>query len=200
MFQHTEQHIKHRPMCCPETEGRAPLLFRLSALKSGVSTNKEIQMKTLFCFLLLTLSAILPSHAQQAIDSHAQFASEEQSALYRKLLREIRCPTCQNQDIAESNAPLAKQLRNLITQQIQSGKSADEITQYLIDRYGDFITYAPRVQKNTLVLWFSPALIMLLALGFWLMQRKRSNTQAQLSLEQMAQLEQWLNQYGKVRS
>lgn len=160
---------------------------------------KKIFINVLMCSTLLLLST--NSHSQQAIDSQTQFSSEEHALLYRKLLREIRCPTCQNQDIAESNAPLAKQLRELISQQITLGKNADEITQYLVDRYGDFITYAPRVQKNTLVLWFAPAIIMLFALMLWLTTRKRSSAQTQqLTSEQMAQLQQWLKQYGKVRS
>lgn len=163
-----------------------------------VSVWKRALLNLLLCLTILMFSTL--SHAQQAINSQAQLNNEEQSLLYRKLLREIRCPTCQNQDIAESNAPLAKQLRDLISQQIKLGKNGDEITQYLVDRYGDFITYAPRVQKNTLVLWFAPITIMLFALMLWFRMRQRSSAPKQLTPEQMAQLQQWLSQYGKVRS
>lgn len=156
-------------------------------------------MKRLICILALSFG-IHFSHAQ-AIDSGSQFNTQEEKALYQEMVRVIRCPTCQNQDIAESNAPLAKQLRDLIAEQIKAGKNGDEITDYLVERYGDFITYAPRLQKNTAVLWFAPITFMLFALGFWLFIRhSRQYKQQCLNPEQEAQLQAWLKQYGKVGS
>ena len=156
-------------------------------------------MKRLICILALSFG-IHVSHAQ-AIDSGSQFNTQEEKALYQEMVRVIRCPTCQNQDIAESNAPLAKQLRDLIAEQIKAGKNGDEITDYLVERYGDFITYAPRLQKNTVVLWFAPITFMLFALGFWLFIRhSRQYKQQCLNPEQEAQLQAWLKQYGKVSS
>lgn len=152
----------------------------------------------IFRFFIILLSFWANLSYAQAISNSVQFEQAEQAALYQEMLRIIRCPTCQNQDIAESNAPLAKQLRDLIATQIQAGKNRDEITDYLVERYGDFITYAPRVQKNTLVLWFAPLAVMLLALAFWLGLRKRQNPpDKSLSPEQAAQLQQWLATYGR---
>ncbi|SUO96407.1 cytochrome c-type biogenesis protein [Suttonella ornithocola] len=150
-------------------------------------------------FLLFISTFLLPliSHSQ-AIQAAPTFATAEQSAQYNHLTRIIRCPTCQNQDIAESNAPLARQLRQLIAEQIQAGKTEKEITDYLIARYGDFITYQPRLTKNTIVLWFAPIAIMLLCLLLWLIIRRLARPDNRtLTAEQHQQLAQWLSQYRK---
>lgn len=91
-----------------------------------------------------------------------------QDAQFTHLLRELRCLVCQNQDLADSNAELAKDLRNEVYQLVKSGKTDGEIMQYLTDRYGDFILFKPPVKGITAMLWFGPALFMLLGLFiFW---------------------------------
>lgn len=148
--------------------------------------------------LILTLLLILisPVTFPQAISDTPQFTTPIQQQQYSQLTRIIRCPTCQNQDIAESNAPLAKQLRHLIAEQIQAGKTNKDITDYLIARYGDFITYDPRIKKSTLILWYAPAGIMLFTLISWLLIRRfaRPNT-TPLTDTQKAELAEWLKHY-----
>lgn len=94
-----------------------------------------------------------------------------QQLRYQKLIQEIRCPTCQNSNIAESDAPLARQLRDLVAEQIRAGESDSAIEAYLLARYGDFISYRPPFRVATLALWLAPAAFMLL-LMFWARQKR----------------------------
>lgn len=90
--------------------------------------------------------------------------SAEQEARYRHLASELRCLVCQNQNIADSNAPLAGDLRDQVKAQILAGKSDAEITQYLTDRYGDFVLYNPPFKSTTALLWLGPLLLVMIAL------------------------------------
>lgn len=120
----------------------------------------------------LLFAALL--HAQ-AISGGTPFSDPASETRYTRLIHTIRCPTCQNQSIAESGAPLATELRRLVVKQITQGKNDAEIVNYLIARYGAFISYDPRLEKSTLILWFGPPLMLLLAaLGFFRVHRKRA--------------------------
>ncbi len=96
------------------------------------------------------------------------FDSPKQEAQFNHLLRELRCLVCQNQDLSDSNAPLAKDLRKEVYELVQSGKGDYEITNYLSERYGDFILFKPPVKGITLLLWFGPVLFLGIGFGiFW---------------------------------
>jgi cytochrome c-type biogenesis protein CcmH len=100
------------------------------------------------------------------------FAADE-SALDRRVAElgsELRCLVCQNQTIADSQAPLAVDLRNQIREQLKSGKSEQQIKDYMVARYGDFVLYRPPLKASTLALWVGPFL--LLVLGAWLFYRR----------------------------
>lgn len=88
------------------------------------------------------------------------FKDLEQETRYLKLTTQLRCLVCQNQNLADSDAPLAQDLRQEIYEMMQSGSTDDEIKQFLIDRYGDFVLYMPPVKSNTLVLWLMPAILL----------------------------------------
>ena len=90
---------------------------------------------------------------------------------------ELRCLVCQNQTLADSNAPLAVDLRNQIREQLKAGKSEREITDFMVQRYGDFVLYRPPFKASTVALWTGPFL--LLALGAWLFYRRLGKTTAQ---------------------
>ena len=79
-----------------------------------------------------------------------------------KLSEKLRCLVCQNQTIADSNAELAQDLRRQIHEQIAAGKSDDQIVDYMVARYGDFVLYQPPVKATTVLLWAGPALLLLL--------------------------------------
>lgn len=94
------------------------------------------------------------------------FRSTEDQQRFQALTTELRCLVCQNQNLAESNAALAADLRDKIFDQITTGKSDKEIIQYLVARYGNFILYQPPMNKLTLMLWFGPLLILISGLGY----------------------------------
>jgi cytochrome c-type biogenesis protein CcmH len=111
---------------------------------------------------LVTVSAPWGGDAQEGFDDPAL------DARYRALTREIRCPKCLNESIAESNAPVAADLRREIRRLISEGASDDEIKTFLSARYGEFVLYRPRLTPSTFVVWAAPFL--LFALGgfvFW---------------------------------
>ena len=102
-----------------------------------------------------------------------QAVGQEDQKLERRvtnLAHELRCLVCQNQTLADSNAPLAVDLRNQIREQLQAGKSEREITDFMVQRYGDFVLYRPPFKASTVALWAGPFL--LLALGAWLFLRR----------------------------
>ena len=90
-----------------------------------------------------------------------------QQELYQGIIQEVRCLVCQNQSIAESNAELAKDLREEVFQQVEQGRNEAQVKSYLKERYGDFVLYEPSFKQSTYFLWLSPILILILILG-WL--------------------------------
>jgi cytochrome c-type biogenesis protein CcmH len=118
-------------------------------------------MRQLIQGILLALCLVGVTHA--AIDAY-EFKDEAERERYRTLVEELRCPKCQNQNIADSNAPIAMDLRREIYRMLEEGQSNEQIIDYLVARYGDFVRYKPPVNAKTLVLWYGP--IALLALGF----------------------------------
>lgn len=122
-------------------------------------------------FLLFMLFFLaLPVSA--SIDAY-KFDSPAQEQRFRQLIDELRCPKCQNTNLSGSDAEVAKDLKNRTYQLMQQGKSDDEIRAYLIDRYGDFISYRPPLRTGTTLLWFGPALLLLLvaAILVWRVRR-----------------------------
>ena len=89
-----------------------------------------------------------------------------------ELSHKLRCLVCQNQSIAESNAPLAVDLRNQVREQLATGKSKDDVVEYLVERYGDFVLYEPPFKGTTLLLWLGP-LVLLIGGAAWLAYRLR---------------------------
>lgn len=105
-----------------------------------------------------------------------EFSSEENRIAYLDLTRELRCPKCQNQDIADSNAPIAKDMRDQVHLLVEDGRTHEQVVAYMIERFGEFVTYKPRVTTETYLLWYGPwVLIGIGALvAFLLSQRKNA--------------------------
>ncbi len=108
--------------------------------------------------ILLGLLLALSAWAQQ---EPLRFSSPEQEARFEHLTKQLRCLVCQNQDLADSEAELAGDLRKEVLDLMQAGKTDEEIKQYLVDRYGDFVLYKPPVQGNTYLLWLLPGILLL---------------------------------------
>jgi cytochrome c-type biogenesis protein CcmH len=97
------------------------------------------------------------------------FPAENLDKRVAALADELRCLVCQNQTLAESNAPLAVDLRNQIREQLARGASAGEVREFMVARYGDFVLYKPPFKASTAALWLGP--FVLLALGLWVLRR-----------------------------
>jgi cytochrome c-type biogenesis protein CcmH len=125
-----------------------------------------VSARALFAMLALVAGAAL---AQVQTEASTVVLTPEQEAHYRDLIHEFRCLVCQNQTIADSDAPLAADLRNQVRAHLAQGKSDDDVRHYLTDRYGDFVLYKPRLTAQTLVLWAGPFVL----LGFALLVAMR---------------------------
>lgn len=123
-------------------------------------------MKKILILILLTCSAA-------AIDIH-EFPTESQRLDYQQLTEELRCLVCQNQNIADSDAGLAKDLRNEVAKLIKQGQSQTQITDYMVVRYGDFVRYSPPMRIDTILLWALPFLVLLIAAGILIFSIKRN--------------------------
>ena len=110
--------------------------------------------------LLVLLSSLFgaPALAANAVPTAQDPVAQSRAV---KLSEQLRCLVCQNQTIAESNADLALDLRQQIREQIAAGKSDEEIIQYMVNRYGDFVLYKPPFKATTLLLWLGPALLLI---------------------------------------
>jgi cytochrome c-type biogenesis protein CcmH len=106
----------------------------------------------------LVVGALVSAVAAQAQDDAAL------EARMQAIAGELRCVVCQNQSVADSQAPLAEDLRQRIREQLKAGRSPEEIRRYMTDRYGDFVLYRPPVNTRTVLLWFGPALLVLAGL------------------------------------
>lgn len=106
----------------------------------------------------------------------------------QELSHKLRCLVCQNQSIAESNAPLALDLRNQVREQLAAGRSKEDVIDYLVARYGDFVLYEPPVKGVTLLLWGGPALLLLAGVG-WLAYRVRRRVAESASVVALSEAE-----------
>lgn len=140
---------------------------------------KLIQTKSNIIFRLasLILACMLSMTTYAAIDVY-DFDSVQQEAQYRGLIEELRCPKCQNQNLAGSDAPIAQDLKQKIYDMIKDGRSDGEIRVYMQERYGDFISYKPPVRPSTWILWFFPPLLLIVLITGWFWQSKRRQVTA----------------------
>ncbi|MGR9054072.1 MAG: cytochrome c-type biogenesis protein [Gammaproteobacteria bacterium] len=131
-------------------------------------------MKKFSVSLWLT-AALLSLSVEAAIDTYP-FSNDENRHRFQTLTAELRCPKCQNQNIADSNAEIAKDLRTKVFQMLEKGQSDQEIVQYMTDRYGDFVLYEPKFNARTLLLWGAPVVLLVcgLAVVFWLGRGRRA--------------------------
>ena len=119
-------------------------------------------MHRLFLVLLACLCVALPVIASDAAPAAADPALETRMT---RITAELRCLVCQNQTIADSNADLAQDLRRQVREMLSKGDDDAKIIAYMTERYGDFVLYRPPVKATTLLLWFGPALMLLLGFG-----------------------------------
>ncbi|MEO8460866.1 MAG: cytochrome c-type biogenesis protein [Dokdonella sp.] len=139
--------------------------------------------------LMLALLIAIPVVAS-AVDA-LPFKDRAEEMRFQNLTRQLRCLQCQNESLADSQADLAKDLRHDIFEQMQAGKSDDQIKDWLTERYSDFVLYDPPLRGGTLLLWFGPLLVLLL--GAWVLVtivRRRSRASVVRS-ETITSVDEW---------
>lgn len=123
--------------------------------------------------LVLTLLTALPSFA--VVDIH-EFDDEVTRQRYLSFVEELRCPKCQNQNLAGSDSPIASDLRRELRRLLEDERSDTEIVDFMVQRYGEYVLYKPKLQRNTMILWGLPLLLLAVALCsvLILVRRRRS--------------------------
>lgn len=115
-----------------------------------------LRLVIIFALLMVLSSTVIAS----PVDTYV-FQDEVTKIRFQALNKELRCPKCQNQNLADSNSPIAADLRKEVYQLLQQGKADSEIVNFMVDRYGEFVLYRPRVSQLTYVLWFGPIVLIL---------------------------------------
>lgn len=116
------------------------------------------------CVRVILLCGLVAMPLQAAIDIEAP-DDPRLAGQYRALIAELRCPKCLNQNIAGSDSPISADLRRTVRELLEDGRSPTEIRTYLVERYGDFILYRPRLTAGTLLLWIGPGVVLVLGVG-----------------------------------
>ena len=152
------------------------------------------------CRLLLAVLLVAGGNARALVETY-EFSDPELEERYHALAEELRCPKCQNQNIADSNAPISRDLRRSLHQQLEAGASDGEIRDYMVARYGEFVRYRPRFGGLTAILWLAPVLLLLTGFGVLLAilrsrpgARGRGPGATSLSAEEEARLKSLLDQ------
>lgn len=127
------------------------------------------------CCVLLLLCLTGAVYAQEVL----QFDSDAQRQAYRQLTAELRCPQCQNQNIADSNAIVAVDMRQKTYELVRQGQNKQQVLDYMINRYGDFVHYQPPVNRYTIWLWLMPLLLLVLLLAVGLYRRAEQQAKQQ---------------------
>lgn len=120
--------------------------------------------------VLSFLGALLLSFSVLASSEVLRFDNDTQEQQFRELTMQLRCPKCQNNSIADSNSMIASDMRQKVYELMQQGQTKEQIVDYMVDRYGYFVTYEPPITPFTLLLWLLPALF--LAAGGWMIIRR----------------------------
>ena len=141
--------------------------------------------------LLLVIIGLWVAPTQAAIETY-QFDSAEMEADYKQLVEELRCLVCQNQNLAGSDADLARDLRRETYEMLQQGKSQQEVVDFMVARYGDFVLYRPQFKSSTYLLWLGPFLLLLLVLYLVVRRLRAADKPVEVDAGAMAQAKQLL--------
>lgn len=147
-------------------------------------------------FLIVCVLAALSSVTNAEVADVYDFETVAQEQRFQNLIEELRCPKCQNQNIADSNAPISKDMRAEVYRMMVDGASDQEIVDALVARFGKFILYKPEVEKRTILLWATPAIAVfggLLMVAIVVIRSRRGPAQASaLTPEEKARVEKIL--------
>lgn len=131
-----------------------------------MSARTQAWLALLLAASLALWPPVAVAQVQAAADlAPPQFTDEAEQARFHHLTSELRCVMCQNQSLADSNALIALQLRREVLELMRKGMSDAQIKDYLVQRYGEFVLYKPRLEGGTLLLWIGPAVVLLAGAG-----------------------------------
>lgn len=130
-----------------------------------------------------------------ANDTPVEFNDPALKERYFSLIEEVRCLVCQNQSLADSHADLAVDLRNEIYEMVVANKSNQQIVEFLVERYGDFVLYRPPLQGNTWILWFGPFLLLIIAvvIAIRIISKQSNENDTKMSRKEQERLNEILN-------
>lgn len=146
-------------------------------------------------FFAALAGLLLAFSAWAAIDTY-QFKDEAQEQQFRQLTEQLRCPKCQNNSIADSNAMIAADMRQKVYELMQQGQSKQQIIDYMVARYGHFMTYEPPVTPGTIILWLLPALFVLGGAVIIVRRSRKRAVSAALTDAERQRLAALLNEKG----
>lgn len=148
-------------------------------------------MKKIITLILCLLALPLP-----AVVEYHPFSDPQKEQAYQTLISELRCLVCQNQTIADSNADLAKDLRQQVYEMLQQGKSQQDVVDFMTQRYGDFVMYRPALTLKTALLWLGPIGFLLIGIIviLVLVRHKKAASHAALDPKQQTRLNEILQQ------
>jgi len=134
------------------------------------------------CLLIGIVSLLLAFSAQAKVEV-LSFDTPEHEERYNKLIAELRCLVCQNQNLADSNAELAVDLRRKTYEMVSKDKSEKEVAAYMVDRYGEFVLYRPPLNSNTLLLWTGPFIILLIGVSLLIRTIRRRRAEQGINVD-----------------
>jgi cytochrome c-type biogenesis protein CcmH len=149
--------------------------------------------------ILLSLTMISGAFATP-VDTY-EFKSVDNQKRALELAHSLRCPQCQNQNLIDSNSPVAQDLRLEVYQMVDAGKDDKEVIEFMTSRYGDFVLYKPRMEAKTYALWLGPVALLIfgLLIGFFFVRKQRITEldDQEISIEEQKELDKLLNRDRK---
>jgi len=149
-------------------------------------------VRIVYLMLVLLLSGAAAAEVADVYD----FSDRAQEQRYQNLIAELRCPKCQNQNIADSNAPISKDMRDAVYRMMKDGASNEEIVESLVVRFGEFVRYKPEFDSRTFLLWATPAITvlggLLVVAGVVIRSRRAGPESPALSAEEKARVDKML--------
>ena len=168
------------------------LLYRRIHSDRQKTAARRYSMRFITAAVLLLCACPSP-----AVVEAYEFRSPQMEADYKQLISELRCLVCQNQNLSDSNADLARDLRRQAHELLMKGNTPEQVADYMVARYGDFVLYRPRLQSNTLLLWLGPFILLALVIVMVVLKVAKKQPLAQPAEDTMALAKQLLSEPRK---